>query len=210
MKKLTAPIFLTFTCALITSLYSLPGQAAIKCWKNNEGVRECGNNVPPEFAQQGHQELSKSGTIVGEQKRAKTADEMKQEAKQKELLAEEQRLEKERILADRVLLDTYSSVNEIEAARDERLMVIQSSITLANKQTETIQTDLDKRIMAAAEAERSGKSPNEALLKDIATLERQIKTKKLYVSEREIELELDQTKNEYAAKIDRFKVLKRL
>ena len=28
-------------------------QARMKCWTNNEGVKECGDTVPPEYTQQG-------------------------------------------------------------------------------------------------------------------------------------------------------------
>ena len=50
--------------------------AGIKCWKNHEGVRECGNVVPPEFAQEGHEEKSKSGRTIGAQGRAQSAEEL--------------------------------------------------------------------------------------------------------------------------------------
>ena len=45
-------------CALAAvALLALPPMAGagIKCWTNNDGVRECGNAVPPEYAQQGHE-----------------------------------------------------------------------------------------------------------------------------------------------------------
>jgi chromosome segregation ATPase len=189
-------------CVLIGCLINLPAQAAIKCWTNNEGIREC------EYAQQGHQELSKSGMVVEEQDRAKTPEELEAEAKEKEMLAEEKRLQQERARADRVLLATFSSVEEIELVRDERIRAIQASITLAESQIESIQMDLDKRIQAAADAERSGNTPNEALLKDIASLERQVSTKNEYITGKKSELE--QTKHDYMANIDRFKELKGL
>jgi hypothetical protein len=199
---------LTIVCALITGLYNLPAQAAIKCWKNNEGVRECGNRVPPEFAQQGHEELSNSGMVVDKQDRVKTKEELEQAAKEFEILAEQERQKAQQARTDKILLATFSRVSEIEAVRDERLNVIQASITPVEKQSETIQLDLDKRILAAAEAERSGSTPNEALLNDIASLERQINEKKQYASEKQIEVE--ETIKEYTANIDRFKSLKGL
>jgi hypothetical protein len=208
MKIQANPLLLTMACALISALISVPAEAAIKCWTNNEGVRECGNRVPPEYAQQGHQELSKSGMVVDEQQRAKTPEELEQEAKQNAMLAEEKRLQDERAKHDAILLATFSSVEEIEFVREERLRVIQSSITLAEKQIDTIQLDLDKRIQAAADAERSGNTPNQALLNDIASLEKQISNKHAYIAEKQNELE--QTRNGYMADINRFKELKGL
>jgi hypothetical protein len=208
MKIHSTPFLLTIVCALLTGFYNLPAHAAIKCWKNNEGVRECGNRVPPEFAQQGHEELRNSGMVVNQQNRVKTKEEMVLEAIELETLAEKERQQEQQDRTDKILLATFSSVSEIEAARDGKLNVIQASITLVEKQSESIQLDLDKRILAAAEAERSGSTPNETLLNDIASLERQITVKKQYVSEKQNEI--DKTTKEYTANIDRFKSLKGL
>ena len=75
MKK---QIFNTFIILLTFSgmLLSTSVQARLKCWTNSEGVRECGNAVPPEYAQQGHQELDKSGMVKKETERAKTDEEL--------------------------------------------------------------------------------------------------------------------------------------
>ncbi len=207
MNTKILPKFLTFV-GLFIMLISLQANAAIKCWTNNEGIRECGNRVPPEFAQQGHQEISESGMVIEEQSRAKTKAELAEDAKQKALLAEKKRKQAEQKRTDNILLATFSNVSEIERARDERIKAIDASITLANKQAELIQQDLDKRIQAAVEAERSGNTPNEKLLKDIADLERQVETKKEYIAEREKEKE--DTNAEYSANIERFKTLKGL
>jgi methyl-accepting chemotaxis protein len=77
---------------------------------------------------------------------------------------------------------------------------------LAEKRMETIQADLDKRIKAAADAERAGNAPGEALLKDIESLRRQINNNNQYIAEQRQEQE--QVKQEYAANIERFKKLK--
>ncbi len=205
MNKQTLPKFLAAACLLMVSMHA---NAAIKCWTNNEGVRECGNRVPPEYSQQGHQEISKSGMVIDEQSRVRTKEELAADAQQKVLLAEEKRVIAEKKKADNILLATYTNVIEIERARDERLKAIDSSITLANKQSETIQQDLDKRIQAAATAERSGKAPNDALLADIEELQRQVANKRSYISARKKEKE--ETNAEYAANIQRFKELKGL
>ena len=55
-----------------------PGPA-IKCWVNKDGLRECGNVVPPEYAQGGHSQVTPSGT-VREVEGAKTPEEMRPSA----------------------------------------------------------------------------------------------------------------------------------
>lgn len=196
------------TTMIILLLGSLPAGAAIKCWTNSDGVRACGDKVPPEYSQQGYQELSKQGMVKEEQQRAKTNEELEAEAKQAALLAAEKREQQERAKQDGILLATFSSVQDIETARDGRLSAIDASIKLAEKRTETIQADLAKRIKSAADSERAGNAPNEALLQDIESLKRQIKENDEYIADKRSEHE--QTSAEYAANIERFKKLKSL
>src|SRR6056300_1076175 len=106
MNTKILPKFLTFV-GLFIMLISLQANAAIKCWTNNEGIRECGNRVPPEFAQQGHQEISESGMVIEEQSRAKTKAELAEDAKQKALLAEKKRKQAEQKRTDNILLATF-------------------------------------------------------------------------------------------------------
>jgi carboxylesterase type B len=205
MKKQPLPKILT-VFGLFTIFFSLQADAAIKCWTNNEGVRECGNLVPPEYVQQGHQEISESGMVINEQSRARTKEELSAEAEKLKILEQEKHKQAEQKRADDILLATFANVTEIEWARDERIEAIDANITLANKQTETIQQDLDKRIQAAADAERGGNTPNDTLLKDIEDLERQMASKKEYIAG--LEKEKEATIAEYAASIQRFKNLK--
>jgi hypothetical protein len=209
MKK-CLPFNIAMLFSISTLLFGAAGLQAqsIKCWTNNEGVRECGNSVPPEFAQQGHEERSRQGMLLDQQDRAKTTEELAEEAKLNAQRVEEKRRLEQQVREDKVLLATFSTVADIEKVRDERLKAIESSIRLAEKRTETIQADLNKRIEAAAEAERAGKAPNEDLLKDIDSLRRQVNANNTYIADRQKEQE--DTQNKYAADIERFKTLKNL
>jgi len=180
--------------------------AKYKCWKNNEGVRECGTKVPPEFAQKGHEEISKHGTVVGETDRIKNEEELEEAARQAAIDAEKKKQEEEQTRQDKILLDTFSNVDDINMTRDGKITFIQTSINLTKKRIEKIQQDLDKRIEAAAAAERSGKAPNQDLLKDIASLKRQIKNNEKFIIEKK--KEQGQVKESYAGDVARFKELK--
>lgn len=206
MNKTTRIWLLPILMSLLAGGLALPAGAAIKCWTNKDGVRECGDKVPPEYAQQGHKELSKQGMVKEEQQRAKTTEELAADQQKAALLAEEKRQKEERAKQDMILLETFSSVEDIETVRNDRLKAIDSSIKLAQKRTETIQADLDKRIKSAADAERAGHAPNEALLKDIDSLKRQISNNNEYIASKR--KEHDDTDKEYAANIERFKQLK--
>lgn len=185
-----------------------PAQARFKCWTNSEGIRECGETVPPEYVQQGHQEMSKQGVMLDEQERAKTRAELAEEDRLAVLEAEKQKIEEEKAKQDKILLDTFTSVADIENIRDDKLAVIESSITLTRKRNEKTQEDLDKRIEAAAAAERAGNAPNEALLEDIKILRARIEKNKAFIVGKRAEQETVTADAELD--IERFRKLKGL
>jgi hypothetical protein len=186
----------------------LPGQAhaRIKCWTNDEGVRECGSVIPPEYAQKSHEEVSDQGVVVDEKERAKTVEELAEEKRLADIKADEDRKAEEQAKLDKMLMDTFSSVDDIEMTRDGKISAIDSSIKLANKRSEKLQIDLDKRIETAAVEERAGKAPSETLLKDIESLRRQINDNKSFIAKKRAEQE--QLRADYDLDIARFNKLK--
>lgn len=207
MKK-SAHISFIISSVIMLSALSGPAAARIKCWKNSEGIRECGEKVPPEYAQKGHSELGSHGVVVDKKERVKTKEELAELARQASIAAEKEKAEAEQARQDRILLDTFTSVADIEAARDDKIAVIESAITLSKKRTEKTQEDLDKRIQSAAAAERAGKSPNEDLLQDIDVLRGRIENNKVFIQERRKEQEA--VKADAELDINRFKSLKGL
>lgn len=195
------PVFIFLIC---TSL-AVQSATTIKCWTNKEGVRECGTTVPPEYAQQKHEELNDQGRIIGEQKRALTKEEIAEKERLAAAEREKKKAEEERKRKDQILLDTYTKVEDIEKVRDDNIRVIESRITLTKSRIEKTKADLDKRIQTAANAERDGKKPNEALLQDIDTLRKRIKTNQEFVAEREKEIE--DVRASYNADIKRYREL---
>lgn len=204
----TKKILTTVGSTIMLAMLAAPAQARIKCWTNHEGIRECGQTVPPEFAQKGHEEISKQGVVVGEQERAKTKEELAEEARLAAIEAEKMKIREEKEKQDRILLATFTSVNDIETVRDDKLLAIESAIALTKKRNEKTQEDLDKRIQAAAAAERAGNTPNQALLTDIEDLRTRIKNNNAFIATKREELE--SVKEAAARDIERFKRLKGL
>ena len=107
-------------------LVALPTEAAIKCWKNKDGVRECGNSVPPEYAQQGHETKDERGLTIGKTERAKSIEELETE---RAAATEEQKVAieaKKRANLDRVLLDTFASEDDLVLTRDGQIANLDS------------------------------------------------------------------------------------
>ena len=195
-------------CLIAISLggVSQVAEARIKCWTNKDGIRECGESVPPEYSQKSHQELNDQGLVIEKQERAKTPEELATEAKQAAAEAEKQRLLEEKKKEDNILLQTFSKVEDIKQVRDEQINALEGNIKVTIKRNEKIQEDLDTRIARAAAQERSGKTPNKDLLKDIESLRRQLSTNNKFIEDRQEEIK--GITADYDKKIDRFKELR--
>ncbi|MFB3100763.1 MAG: hypothetical protein ACE1ZM_04895 [Gammaproteobacteria bacterium] len=192
---------LTFICMGLLVL-STPAQARIKCWENSDGVRECGETVPPEYAQKSHREISNQGITLEESAKVKTEEERLEEKRLLAIQKEEEAKKAEAKAQDKILLDTYSNTDDIQMTSDGKVAALESTINLANKRNEKIQSALDKRTAAAAAEELAGKQPSEELLKDIRSLKRQVKNNDKFIADKRLEQE--ETRKEYANKIDRF------
>ena len=183
-------------------MLSIPAQARIKCWENSDGVRECGEKVPPEYAQKSHKEISSQGITLEESERAKTQEERAEEERLAAIQEEEDAKKAEAEKQDKILLDTYSNTDDIQMTSDGKIAALDSTIKLANKRNEKIHSDLDKRTAKAAAAELAGKQLPEDLLKDIESLNRQIKNTDKFIADKRMDQE--KIKKEYAGKIERF------
>ncbi len=192
---------LTFICMALLVL-STPAQARIKCWENSDGVRECGETVPPEYAQKSHREISNQGITLEESAKVKTEEERLEEKRLLAIQEEEEAKKAEAKAQDKILLDTYSNTDDIQMTSDGKVAALESTINLANKRNEKIQSALDKRTAAAAAAELAGKQPSEELLKDIRSLKRQVKNNNKFIADKRLEQE--ETRKEYAEKVERF------
>lgn len=192
--------------AIALPAYAANSHMSIKCWTNKQGVRECGTEVPPEYSQEGHEVLNSQGMVIKKEERAKTPEELKEEARKAEEKKKQELKIKEAERRDKVLLATYASVSDIEHMRDEQLKALDSTINVTNARDQKIQDDLNKRIKAAAAQERSGKKPSKQLLSDIKSLRGQIARNQKYIDDRQQEKK--DIQQQYADKITRFKQLK--
>ena len=93
-------------------------------WVDDKGQVHYGDSIPPEYATQDSEVLNRHGVAVSRIEGNETPEEARTrqefEQKQKDIAQQRQR--------DRVLLQTYLSVQEIEALRDRRLDLIDSQI----------------------------------------------------------------------------------
>ena len=165
--------------------------AGIKCWTNNEGVRECGNSVPPEYAQKSHRELSDTGVTLGTTDRAKSKEELKIEREEAARIAaieaEEARKLRERKAKDRVLLSTFTTEKELMLAHEGAVAAIDIRIDHTQKILKQLETSLEQLHAKAAKLERSGKAITPELKQRIAKVEKQLDESHHFIEKRRVQ-----------------------
>ena len=200
--------------AAIPVLFLLPllasaGQRASYSWVDDEGVVHYGDSIPPEYADKPKNVINEHGITVDHIRGKKTAEEIEAER-----IAAELALQKElQNRADRALLATYQSVDEIEMHRDRRIELFQAQ----SRVTELYLRNLDRRLVQLKEessrfrpysSDPSAEMVDPRLVKEIKETESTIvrhkkNLEKYQQDEREIVERFD-------GDIDRFKNLKGL
>ncbi len=192
---------------LVTGLSpSPPAHARIKCWTNKDDVRECGNVVPPEYSQKGHEELSDQGIVIDRKERAKTPEELEEERRLAAIQAEEDRKARKKEIADRVLLDTFSSEDDLVLAQDGKLAAIEQTIHVTESRIKKLQKSLNEIMSMAAEMERRGKPPADGTQNEIDAVRAQIAENRAYI--KTLHKEQDAVRNAFESDLTRFKELK--
>jgi len=216
MKKITPPLLLSLVfCG--TLAMPISSVAGIKCWTNKEGVRECGNMVPPEYAQKETRTIDDQGITTDVNKRAPTKAELAEQERQR--AAEQKRLEEEKSQKeleakrreeqakyDRVLLATFLTEEDITRSRDRKVSAIDATIELSNITMDKLQGKLEKEKQHAASFERKGKPVPKNTQKDINNLQKQLDEKKSYIASKQREKQ--ELIDKYAADLERFRELK--
>lgn len=147
-------INLIVTAVLAATAAGASAQQRLYRWVDNEGVVHYGDRVPPEFANRDRDVLNDQAVTIGSEEGEVTAEERAEIARRQAADAERQAARNDEARRDRMLLETYLTVADIEDLRDRRLELIGSQI----KVTELYLTNLHKRIVAL-EREASPYSP---------------------------------------------------
>ena len=174
----------SFLCLLL-GLQSPVHASNIMCWKNKQGVRECGAMVPPEYAQQRIEVVNDKGQVVKVYPRALTPKEL-EAAKQAKLEKEKElQRQKARKRQDMILLRTFTTERDIEMSRKSKVDAIKGIIDITNSNTHALKNNLQQLQKKAADYERSGEKPPATLIEDMKSLKSQIKDNDAFVTKKQ-------------------------
>ncbi len=181
-------------------------------WVDKNGVTHYGDSVPAEYATSERHVLNEQGVTVKKLERQKTQQELVAAAAMAaEMKAKQEAIERQRE-RDRILLDTYLSVDEIAMLRDRRLMAIEAQVGvirqyLGNLQERWEELETETRKFNFPYSETSELPP---LPEDLAQLI--IHTERAMAEHMQtvqtLRHEQTQIRNEFAADAERFRELK--
>ena len=145
---------------LLVLLPALAGAGELYRYVNDKGVIVLDRQgVPPEFIGKGYDVLSDQGRVVRVVPPAPTA-------------AERQRLQEEKAQAtsDAQLLRLYSSLDDVDRARERKLTELDGAVGAARGNLQSLRTQQANLQGQAAEQERAGRVVPESLLVQISNI----------------------------------------
>ncbi|MDE2234328.1 MAG: DUF4124 domain-containing protein [Gammaproteobacteria bacterium] len=198
-------------CALLAACLMSGAQAAgekgqtLYKWVDKNGVVHYGQSVPPEYANQQLQVLNNQGVTVQTIAAPKTAEELAKEKQDKLEAAAKAKQLKEQHENDQMLLDTYTSVSDIERDRNSRLSAIDAQIKFINNSITGLQGALIGYKNQEDKFAKQHKPVPAYLQKDMQNTREQLETNQKYLLEQQQNEQ--QVKARYSGYIKRYQQL---
>jgi len=160
-----------------------------------------GDKVPPKDSKQGRESINKQGTVTKVIPRELSGAELDQALARRAAEKAAEEAHQQRIVYDRYLLQSFASVADLQAAREERLTALDGRLQLAqNAVAET------EKVLADLRARTAGKAADAALKTQIESYEGSLIDNLQAV--RKLRDERTATAAKFAADIERFKGLR--
>lgn len=184
---------------------------ALYKWVDENGAVRYSDQLPPKQNPKGHQELNPQGLVLTTKEAAKSPEEMAIEAealrKLEKQQSEEARLKAIQNRQDRVLLLTFSSKEEIEHARENRLETLDSVIRLIQNSIKSTQSQLDQLTNhAQLNYTSKGTEVPGGLAQRIERSQRKIESRNAQLESKEAEKA--KISKKYSQDLERFQILK--
>src|SRR6188768_792112 len=125
-------------------------------WVDKNGQVHYGDSVPAEYAEQDRDVLNRQGVKVGREEGTVTPEEAAAKAVEDKATRDEQK----RKLRDRVLLQTYQSVQELEVLRDNRLELVDAQLTIQEQSLSNLRAQRAQIERIAARYSPANKDPS--------------------------------------------------
>ncbi|GAA5319778.1 MAG: hypothetical protein Aseana_18410 [Candidatus Pelagadaptatus aseana] len=166
---------------------------------NEQGVRVIEHSIPPAYAQKGYEVVTLGGEVVRVVEPA-----ISSEAAEQQKLARE---EAEKLAAwDTELKRRYSSVRDVEAAKQRKLNELNGNIAILDSNISSLKSQIAQQHANAAESERQGRKIPQAVVDALAGLEEELVLTEELLRERQKQYR--QVSDKYDRDRERFRVIR--
>jgi hypothetical protein len=162
------PLLALAGLAFAVVLTDAAAAAKIYKWVDEKGVTHYGEAIPPEYKDQAAAELTKRGVTVRKWDATATPEQRKAVEDKAILEREERQRAFEQRRRDMALVNTYTSVKEIDDARERTVQLPQQAIRGLEPRLRKAQEGLLAAQRQVAEVTKSGKPISEGLEQDVA------------------------------------------
>jgi Domain of unknown function (DUF4124) len=175
-------------------------------WTDENGVVHYGSSIPPQYAKQQSEVLNAQGTVVETIQAQKTPAEIAKEQQEQAAAAEKAKQAQAQRQHDQVLLDTYTSVDDMKRDRNSRISAIDSQINVTNASISGLQSSLADYQSQADARTKAGKKIPDALQQKLDDTQNQLAiNQKLLLQQQQKKQDI---RDQFKADIARFQELK--
>jgi len=178
VNAMKTPVIRTLVPLLLLVLAAGPAAAQkLYRWVDENGQVHYGDKIPPQYADQDRDVLNQRGVAVGHEEGTETPEEARARLEQEKAA----KALEERAQRDRMLLQTYQNVDEIEMLRERRIDLIDSQIIIQEQSLKTLRQRHADQVERAGRFAPRNTAPDappmpEGLAEDIARSESDIET----------------------------------
>ncbi|PKM29700.1 MAG: DUF4124 domain-containing protein [Gammaproteobacteria bacterium HGW-Gammaproteobacteria-11] len=183
---------------LCTSLALQAQTAQLYRYVDNNGVTVLDNRVPPDIISRGYEIIDSQGRVKEVIPAAPTPEELQA---MRDARAEQERQQQ----ADMTLLRLYSSVGDLDRARDRQIFQIENLILTSKSSIDGLQVQREELQRRAAVQERAGREVDEQILKDLADVDAETRRLERLISSKQ--LEIQEVNEHFAAQKERLSFL---
>jgi hypothetical protein len=160
----------------VALLTTSPQAAKLYRWVDKNGQVHYSDQVPSDVSGEEHRELNEHGITVRIKEREKTPAEKAAERARLAQEAEKDKARRQQATYDHMLLESFASVEAIEAAHQEKIDAVKARITLTKARIAQFNKHLEQAYKEAADHELAGTPVPKILLDKIAMINEQIQT----------------------------------
>jgi hypothetical protein len=175
-----------------------PGEKVFYRYLNEQGAKVMHHALPPEAAKRGYEVVSLSGIVLKVVPPALTPEQAAAAAAQKE---QQRELDE----WDAALLRRYSSVDDIEAAKQRKLADLEASMSILISNLNTIQHQIRDEYARGAAFERRNQPVPDLVRDNLRNMERELEdTREKYIQR---EWEYEEIADKFEQDKERFSVI---